>query len=197
MSDVEFYFDYRSPYSYMANTQVPKIAAGIVYRPIDLVTLLELAGNPARTSASPNKFRYGNLDLARWAKIYGVPYGINDRLREMDSKLLANGAIAAQRLGVFDTYHAAVFHAAWPGNLDLASPEGRDAVLTAAGLDARAIWDLAASDEIAGERDENARRANEAGAFGTPSFVYEGELFFGNDRLGMLNDRIREGTQQG
>jgi 2-hydroxychromene-2-carboxylate isomerase len=188
---VDFYFDYRSPYSYMANTQTSSIEACVVYRPLDLMALFELAKNPARTSASPSKGRYSHLDLARWARAYGVPFQANSRLGQVDSKLLANGAIAAQRLGVFPVYHTTIFDALWVKDLDLASSEERSATLRRAGLDGELTWRLAAQEDVARERDGNTRRAFDAGAFGTPTFVYNNWVFFGNDRITMLNDRIR------
>lgn len=194
---VDFYFDYRSPYSYIANTQTSRIEASVLYRPIDLMTLFELARNPARTSASPSKLRYSHFDLARWARAYGVRFQANSRLVEVDSKLLANGAIAAQHLGVFPVYHSTIFAALWAEDVDLASSGGRTDALRKAGLDAGAVWRLAAQEEIAQERDANTRRAFDAGAFGTPTFVYDGELFFGNDRISFLNDRIREAPPHG
>jgi 2-hydroxychromene-2-carboxylate isomerase len=189
---VDFYFDYRSPYSYMANTQTSSIEACVVYRPIDLTTLFELAKNPARTSASPSKLRYSHVDLARWARAYGVPFLVNSWWGQVDSKLLANGAIAAQHLGVFPVYHSTIFNALWAEDLDLASSEGRTTALRRGGLDAELIWRLAAQEDIAQERDGNSRRAFDAGAFGTPTFICNSEVFFGNDRILMLNDRIRE-----
>ena len=71
MSSVAFYFDYRSSYSYLADSQVSTLGVPIEYRPVDLVVVLQLTNNPARTSASPAKFRYGNVDGLRWAKRYG------------------------------------------------------------------------------------------------------------------------------
>lgn len=195
IANVDFYFDYRSPYSYMANTQTSRIEARVSYRPIDLTTLFELAKNPARTSASPRKLRYSHLDLARWARAYGVPFLVNSRLAQVDSKLLANGAIAAQHLGIFPFYHSTIFNALWVEDLDLASSEGRATALRTAGLDAEAVWRLAVQEKIDQERDGNTGRALDAGAFGAPSFDYNGELFFGNDRISMLNDRIREGRR--
>ena len=197
IAHVDFYFDYRSAYSYMANTQTPSIEARVVYRPVDLMMLFDLARNPGRTSASPSKLRYSHLDLARWARAYGVAFQVNSRLLQVDSKLLSNGAIAAQHLRVFPVYHLTIFNALWAEDADLASLEGRTDALRRAGLDAGAVWRLAAQQEIAQELDGNTRRAVDAGAFGTPTFVYNGELFFGNDRISMLNDRIRETQPHG
>jgi 2-hydroxychromene-2-carboxylate isomerase len=181
----------------MANTQISTIEACVVYRPVDLMTLFELAKNPARTSASPSKLRYSQLDLGRWARAYGVPFLVNSRVSHVDSKLLADGAIVAQHLDVFPVYHSTIFNALWAEDFDLESSEGRTAALCKAGLDAEAIWRLAAQEEIAQERDGNTQRAFDARAFGTPTFVYNGEIFFGNDRISMLNDRIREAMPHG
>ena len=80
MSSVAFYFDYRSSYSYLADSQVSTLGVPIEYRPVDLVVVLQLTNNPARTSASPAKFRYGNVDGLRWAKRYGIGFGLNDKI---------------------------------------------------------------------------------------------------------------------
>src|SRR5438093_13117052 len=77
---VEFFFDYGSPFSYLANTQLPGIAArtgaSIVYRPMLLGAVLKATGNSS-PMAVPAKGRYMGRDLERWAKRYGVDYQRN------------------------------------------------------------------------------------------------------------------------
>jgi 2-hydroxychromene-2-carboxylate isomerase len=92
VSSVAFYFDYRSSYSYLADSQVSTLGVPIEYRPVDLVVVLQLTNNPARTSASRAKFRYGNVDGLRGAKRYGIGFGLNDKIRSISSELLSCGS---------------------------------------------------------------------------------------------------------
>lgn len=77
---LEFFFDYGSPFSYLADTQVPRVAersgAAIVYRPMLLGAVLKATGN-ASPMAVPAKGRYMMRDLERWTKRYGVPFHPN------------------------------------------------------------------------------------------------------------------------
>lgn len=156
--------------------------------------LLVTSNNLNRKSQTPNKSRYSGVDLARWARRYGVGFAVNDRFREIDSivLVLARGAVAAQELNVFEAYHAAMFDACWRDNGDVVSEAGRSALLMDAGIDPVPLLDLASSAAVDDIVRENAVKAHAAGAFGTPTFVFDGEIFFGNDRLEFLRERIAE-----
>jgi 2-hydroxychromene-2-carboxylate isomerase len=115
---------------------------------------------------------------------------LNDKIQSISSELLSCGAIAAQRLGTFPRYHRAIFDAVWRDNLDVASTGGFINVITEAGVDGRAIWQLATDPDIKAELAASSQDAAGRGVFGTPTFVFKDELFFGNDRLDFLRERI-------
>jgi 2-hydroxychromene-2-carboxylate isomerase len=77
---VEFFFDYGSPFSYLANTQLPALAqrtgATVVYKPMLLGAVLKETGN-ASPMAVPAKGRYMGVELQRWARQYRVSFGGN------------------------------------------------------------------------------------------------------------------------
>jgi 2-hydroxychromene-2-carboxylate isomerase len=191
---VEFFFDYGSPFSYLANTQLPGIAArtgaSIVYRPMLLGAVLKATGNSS-PMAVPAKGRYMGRDLERWAKRYGVAFQRNPFPFLGNTLRLMRGAVASQKLGVFDRYHPAVFTAAWGDAVDLGDEAALRAVLRGAGIDAdellRSIDDQRTKDEL--------RRATEAaierGVFGAPAFFVGDELFWGNDRLDFVERALR------
>jgi 2-hydroxychromene-2-carboxylate isomerase len=192
---IEFYFDYLSPYAYLANTQLAKLDAEIAYRPVFIMDVMKLVNNQPSPKC-PAKARYAALDAARWAKRYAVPLSHNQNLwralssGQLDPHCLIRGALAAQEAGEFHQYHAAIFNAVWRMPHDLASASERDAVLQDAGLSPEAIWARADSAALHAQLDQCNREAAEKGIFGAPTFVIEGEMFFGNDRLDFVAERI-------
>lgn len=192
---IDFYFDYFSPYSYLANTRLGGLGVPIAYRPVSILDVMALVNNqPSRKC--PPKVRYAVLDAARWAKRYGVPLVYNQPLwkevlaNQFDPRWLTLGAIAAQQASVFDQYHAAIFDAVWRAPRDLLSDSGRQAVLRDVGLSAESIWDRANSTEVRDRLDRDNRAAAEKGVFGAPTFFIGDEMFFGNDRLDFVAERI-------
>ena len=113
---LEFFFDYGSPFSYLADTQLPGVAkrsgAAVVYRPMLLGAVLKATGN-ASPMTVPAKGRYMIRDLQRWTKRYGVPFQSSPFSFVSNTLRIMRGAVASQRLGSFDRYHGAVFAAAW------------------------------------------------------------------------------------
>lgn len=192
---VRFVFDYRSPFSYLANSQLAGLgASSIDFHPVDVLHLMENVNNQP-SSKCPNKLRYAFVDAARWADVYGVPMQPNRAFfaspeAPQVARLMLQGALAARAHGVFAPYHAAIFDAMWGTPRDLISLQGRLEVLAAKGLDAQMLWDVAADPALKDQLALNDERAAAAGAFGVPTFFVGSEIFFGNDRLDMVRERI-------
>ena len=135
----EFFFDYGSPWSYIANARVPAIAeraqADVVYRPMLLGGVFKATGNrsPADNPVE-SKRRYGALDLKRWADRLGVPFQRNPHF-PINTLPLMRLAVAAQASGVFRTFHQALWPAFWADARNLGEPEEVRKVLERAGLD--------------------------------------------------------------
>ena len=73
---VLFYFDYVSPYAYLANTQLQKLDLEVVYRPIAILEVMEMVHNQPSPKC-PAKLQYAMTDTARWASRYAVPLEMN------------------------------------------------------------------------------------------------------------------------
>lgn len=191
---VEFHFDYGSPFSYLADAQLPGIAArtgaAIAYRPMLLGAVLKATGN-ASPMTVPAKARYMGRDLERWAKDYGVPFERSPFPFLANTLRLMRGAVASRKLGVFDRYHPAVFSAAWGHPVDLGDDATFRAVLLGAGIDAaelyRAIDDPGTKDALR----QATELAVERGVFGAPTFFVGDDMFWGNDRLDFVERALR------
>jgi 2-hydroxychromene-2-carboxylate isomerase len=184
-TELEFFFDYGSPFSYLADTQLKGLAqrtgALVVYRPMLLGGVFKETGN-ASPIAIEAKRKYAMNDLQRWANQYGVPAPDNPHF-PINTIRLMRGAIAAERAGVFAAYHRAIFDAFWREGLNLGDAAVVRGTLQRAGLDAERV--AAMSEEHAVK--DGLRVATEAavarGAFGAPTFFVGEQMFWGNDRL--------------
>jgi 2-hydroxychromene-2-carboxylate isomerase len=191
---LEFFFDYGSPFSYLADTQIPTIArrtgAAISYRPMLLGAVLKATGNSSPMAVAA-KGSYLGRELDRWAKRYGVPFAANPFSFRSNTLRLMRGATASQRLGTFEPYQRAVFHAVWGQPEDL----GEDAVfrrlLADAGIDSERLLRTIDEDATKSALRRTTDEAVERGVFGAPTFFVGEQMFWGNDRLDWVEDALR------
>lgn len=182
---LEFYFDYGSPYSYLADTQVEAIAkrtgATLVRKPMLLGGVFKSTGNRS-PAEQPLKSKWSGFDMPMWAKHYGVPFQRNPFF-PINTLTLMRGAAAAQIDGSFERYHPALFKAMWVDGRNLNDMKEVAAVLAAAGLDPQKfgnrIQDQDVKDHLKATTDEAVAR----GVFGAPTSFVDDMMFFGNDRL--------------
>ena len=184
---LEFFFDYGSPYTYLANHRLAGIrertGVEIVYRPMLLGGVFKATGNqsPALEPVEPKR-SYGGLALRRSAETYGAPFAGNPHF-PINTLGLMRTAVAAQRQGVFAVYHQTVYPAFWVDGLDLGDEDVLAGLLTAAGLDAAKLAELCGQDDVKNELRGNTEEAVARGAFGAPTFFLGDEMFFGADHL--------------
>jgi len=184
---IEFYFDFGSPYSYLAQSQLKRLAADtqatIVYMPINVLDLMKATGNTPTTIECKAKRKYAKSDLQRWVKKYGIGWEPNQHFRHIDLNLLLRGAIAAIKLGAGAEFVSKVFTGLYAQVLDLGNVEILKDFLKNNELPADRILELMAQEEISEELKARNKAAEETGLFGTPTFRIGEELYFGNDRL--------------
>lgn len=194
---IEFFFDIGSPYSYLAATQVEDVArrvnTHVEWRPFLLGGVFKASGNdmPARVAA---KGVYMFKDLARFAKVYGVPFHFSSRFplntlrtqRALTFASIKHGAESVPRIA------KSLYNEYWVKDQDVSTDEVIARACTQAGFDGAAIVagadDSAAKDQLRAVTDEAVRR----GAFGAPTFFVGDEMFFGNDRLVLLEAHVTQ-----
>jgi 2-hydroxychromene-2-carboxylate isomerase len=192
---IQFVLDYRSPYAYLANTQISALGAQITHEPVDILWVMKKVNNQPSPMCPP-KAKYAALDATRWAKLYGVPFAPNWALLEAlrdgrcKSDLFSRAGIAGQQLGVFEQVNNALFSAVWAGSDDLASAKGRSQFAAIRALPDE-LWEMAESAEVEERLAANGERAVARGVFGVPTFFVNDEMFFGNDRLDFIKARLK------
>ncbi len=188
---LEFFYDYVSSYSYMANVAVRSLeGVEVKYRPMFLGGVMKATGN-SPPGTVPAKGRYLARDLRRWAKHYDVPFRFNSIFPQNTLSALRL-ALVAQRRGTFDAVHQPLCDAMYVNDRDLSDPAVLAEIVTAAGLDADDYAAAIGTDEIKNELKANTEEAVARGAFGAPTFFVGEEMFFGNDRFDFIRAAIAE-----
>lgn len=189
---VRLHFDFISPYSYLALTQVERFGEehGIVWtvRPILYAAVLDRRGliGPAE---EPVKQAYTARDIVRAADRLGVPL-------VGPPEHPFNSLPALRTLCIYQDEPQALHLAVrlsilcWGEGQPLTHPETLIAALDECGLPATGLAERIASPEIKGRLRANTEEALEAGVFGVPTFIWQRELFWGHDRLAHLADRL-------
>lgn len=194
---VEFLFDFGSPNAYFCHKLIPAIEArtGVAfsYVPILLGGLFKLANNRSPMEAYadiPHKRAYQQLEVERFIRRYALTaFRFNPHFPVNTLKIM-RGAVAAQALGCSAAYIEAVYAAMWEQQRNLADEAQIAEVLTAAGLDAAALLQKSQEPDIKAALLANTEQAHGRGAFGSPTFFVNGEIYFGKDRLRDVEEAI-------
>ena len=191
---IEFFFDVGSPTTYLAWTQLPRLAeetgAELVWRPMLLGGVFKATGNASPVTV-PAKGRWMLGDLQRWADRYRVPLRFNPHF-PINTLTLMRGASGVlmhepERLAA---YLAAVFDAMWVTPQNMADPVVMTKVLAAAGFDAESFQALVADAAVKAALVATTEEAVRRGVFGAPSMFVGDELFFGQDRLEFVREAL-------
>jgi 2-hydroxychromene-2-carboxylate isomerase len=187
---LEFHFDYRSPYSYLAFTQLPALGVDASFHPFDLRDLMLRVENVPTSVVCKPKNRYVRADLLRWAQHYGVPFERNPQAAEIDGRRLLRATLAAADFAGMEAAIRALYFALWAKPEPLKRPEDVANVLSAAGLNGAEIARRAEAADIEQTLDQSTAKAADRGVFGAPTFFLGDEMFFGNDRLAFIRERL-------
>ncbi len=189
MASLEFFYDFVSPYSYLASTRVEALAARtgatLHWRPFLLGGVLKATGNraPIETVA---KGKHMWIDLTRWANRLEVP--LRRPTTFPFSPILAlRAALAAAPADLPRATHA-VYRAAWADGRDIGDPVVLASILGEAGLDGPALVAAAPAqkERLAAQTQE----AVDRGTYGAPTFFVGSDLFVGNDRLDFVEEAL-------
>tara|TARA_A100001011_G_C14076755_1_gene742709 strand:- start:67 stop:666 length:600 start_codon:yes stop_codon:yes gene_type:complete len=192
---LDFYFDVGSPTAYLGYQKLLQMKSSydfnLIYIPMLLGGIFKLTGNQS-PAVIPAKGRYMELfDLPRFAKLYNTSFKSNPHF-PVNTLSLMRGAIAAQEMTCLNKYINCVFHALWVKQLDMGHPEIVANELEKSGLDHNAIIQLAQSKPIKMKLIENTQQAADRGVFGAPTFFVGEEMYFGQDRLHMIETLLIE-----
>lgn len=191
---VEFYFDVGSPASYLAWTQIARLAerhgAEVVYQPMLLGGVFKATGNASPASV-PAKGRYTRIDFERFARRYQVPFA-QTPFFPINTMQLMRGAVALLDGDQFQPYVDAVFRAIWVEGQNMGDPDVVARVLGGQGFDVAGLLQQINDPAVKERLRQITERAIERGVFGAPTFFVGDEMFFGQDRLDFVEAALAE-----
>lgn len=193
---VEFFYGIGSRYSYLASTQLERLAAEtgchFRWRPLFSGDLFAARGrDPFAGPRVSGQYDWGyrRRDAARWAAYYGVRYREPEDVA-YDPRRLALAATAAARLGVVEPFSRRLFQAMFVDGLSPLDDEACARLAQEVGLDREAFLRALADPETAAQLASTVAQAAASGVFGVPSFVLGDQVYFGNDRLVLLRHAL-------
>ncbi|MCE8556034.1 2-hydroxychromene-2-carboxylate isomerase [Ruegeria pomeroyi] len=194
MVRIDYFYSAHSAYAYLGAQELYSICAAhpgteLVHRPILLSPVVEAAGGlsfAARSQAHVDYF-FGR-EIERWAEWRGLPV-IDHRPTYHDNPLdLPNGLIiAAQRDGLdVNALSFAILQAHWRDDADIADPRLLSELLARLGLPVESLLAAARSVPVLAEQAVNTQEAIDRALFGSPTYVVDGDPFYGQDRLELV-----------
>jgi len=195
------YFDYKSPYAYLAQEETFRLQEDcdveIEWLPytLDIPSFLgsaevNAAGqvmHEARNAHQWRRVKYSYMDCRREATRRGLV--IRGPRKIFDSSIAHIGMLYARRQGDFRPYHGLVYERFWKRELDIENPLVIQRVLEEAGIAAASFLEYLQG-EGRQEQDRLHREAEQLGVFGVPSYVVNGELFWGAERIPRVRERL-------
>jgi len=190
---IDYYVFVNSPYTHLGHRRLGEIArardAAIRVRPMDAAKVFPVSGGLPLAQRAPQRRAYRLVELARWRDHLRVPMNIEPKFFPTATEAAARLIVAAEEVSsvaAFDLL-GRVLAAVWLEQKNIADNETLMSLADAAALDGRALLARAQSEQVAQRYEQNTQQAIALQVFGAPTYIYRGELFWGQDRLDFLD----------
>jgi 2-hydroxychromene-2-carboxylate isomerase len=193
MKTVDYYFSPMSPWTYLGHARFTDIArqhgAAINVKPVDYGKVFPVSGGLPLAKRAPQRQAYRFSELRRWQKFLDVPLTIEPKYFPYDAGLASRLVVAADSrdpaaaLGLA----GAILKACWSEDRNMADEAELARTCRERGLDADGLLAAAKSDAAQKRYEDLTNEAIALQVFGAPTYVYQGELFWGQDRLDFLD----------
>jgi 2-hydroxychromene-2-carboxylate isomerase len=198
---IDYYFSLVSPWAYIGQKAFMEVVkrhnATLSYKPMALGAVFAETGGLPLAKRAPARQRYRLLELQRWREKRGLNFPLKPRHWPFDAALADRFAIAADKAGHdLAPFLLLAFQAIWEKEQNLADEATILAVAREAGIaNAESLLETAKSDAIKEAYEANNKEAIARDAFGSPAYVLDGEVFWGQDRIDLLDDALKSGRK--
>ncbi|NKB59082.1 MAG: 2-hydroxychromene-2-carboxylate isomerase [Alphaproteobacteria bacterium] len=185
---IDYFYTHASPWTYLGSVRIHELAkaagATINYRPVNLGKIFPLSGGLPLGKRAEQRKRYRMFELKRWRDHLGVEITLEPAFFPVDDTNANRMVIAADKQGL-DTGRLsnAMLRAVWAEEQNIADEDTVIAVANAQGMDGAALLAASKSDETGAAYDAYTEEGIERQVFGAPTYIIDGEPFWGQDRL--------------
>ena len=195
---VDYYFSFQSPWAYIGHKPFREVVEShglkVNHKPVVLVDLFSETGGLPLMKRHPVRQRYRMVELQRWRDKRGLKFTLQPKNWPFNARLADGMVIAAIEAGYDpDPFLRRAFPAVWEDELNLADPATLSGIADAAGLPGTQLVERSGSNEISAAYEQNRQDALASDVFGSPVYVLEGEVFWGQDRIELLADALKSG----
>jgi 2-hydroxychromene-2-carboxylate isomerase len=197
---VDYYFSLSSPWAYIGHKAFRDVVATydlkVNHKPVILVDLFSETGGLPLIKRHPVRQRYRMVELQRWRDKRGLKFHLQPKYSPLNARLADGVVIAAIEAGYDpDPLLRRAFSAVWEDELNLADPDEVAKLANAAGLPGQQLIERSGSEAISAAYEQNRQDALAADVFGSPVYVLDGEVFWGQDRIELLADALKSGRK--
>lgn len=200
MTGLTFWFDVHSPWAYLASVRIGGIArrhgVDLHWRPLHLPRLLDAIGGLKPLEASPARVAWFRQDIEDWAVLQGMTFRQHPAYPLRNARALRACLLAADA-GRAENYVCRVLKGYWAEEADITDLDQLARWGAQSGLDPAAVRAAAVSEEFKARLDANTEEAIARGVFGVPTVDTGNKLYFGNDRLDLLDIHLSRGAVTG
>ena len=195
---IDFYFDFSSPYGYLMAEKIDAVAARygrkVKWHPILLGVIFQSTGARPPVAGTSSKANYMMADFHRSARFLGVPYNPPSRFPlPTQNAARAYYWLHAQDCTLARQFALAVYRGFFVDDLDISSPETVLEIAAKLGVDRNTLAAALQNPEIKEMLKAQCEMALQAGVFGSPHVIIDGEAFFGADRLPQIEHWLATG----
>lgn len=197
---IDYYFSFSSPWAYIGHKAFRDVVAAyglkVNHKPVVLGELFSETGGLPLIKRHPVRQRYRMMELQRWRDKRGLNFHFQPKHIPLNARLADGVVIAASEAGLDpDPYLRRAFPAIWEQELNLADADVVTRLADEAGLPGERLVERSASEDITAVYEQNRQDAIAADVFGSPVYVLDGEVFWGQDRIELLADALKSGRK--
>lgn len=195
---IDYYFTLLSPWTYLGHGAFIELAKqhglSVRYRPTPLRSVFDETGGLPLPKRHPVRQRYRVLELQRWRAKRDLPLTLFPKFFPYDVSLADKIVLALVARDEDPAgFVAEVLADVWAREQDMSRPELILAAAARAGIDTAGLVEAAGSEATTQAYQAAIAEAVAAGVFGAPSYILDGEIFWGQDRLDLLADALASG----
>ena len=194
---IDYYDSMSSPWTYLGHMRFLDLAdrfgLTIRHKPMDLLKVWSVSGGLPLKQRAQQRQAYRHQELRRWRELLDLKCNLEPAFHPVADRRACYLVIAAQRQGLdWRVLTQALLRAVWAEERNIADHPTLEAIANENGMDGKALLAATENEDVKAEYEANTDEAMRLGVFGAPMYVFDGELFWGQDRLQMLEWRLKQ-----